>query len=86
MSSVIDEQTILDSLRQVPANRWGEVLRFLDELTDAGPAIRTGADLSQSGLVGSWTDREDLGRTREFAGSLRRQAETRRGADDAAGY
>ena len=56
MSTIIDERTILDSLRQVPMDRWGEVLRFLDALTKTEPAIRTGADLSQSGLVGSWVD------------------------------
>ncbi len=77
MSTVIDEQTILDSLRQIPVNRWDEVLQFLDTLIDAEPAIRTGADLSQSGLVGSWADRDDLGSSQEFARSLRRQAETR---------
>ena len=86
MSTVIDEQTILDSLRQVPVDRWGEVLRFLDALTSTEPAIHTGADLSQSGLVGSWADRDDLGSSQEFARSLRRQAETRQGTADAAGH
>lgn len=86
MSTVVSEQTILDSLRHVPAERWGEVLRFLDALRETGPPIRTGTDLSRSELVGSWADRDDLGSSPEFAHRLRRQAETRREAADAAGH
>ena len=86
MSTVIDERMILKTLRQIPADRWGEVLSFLDSLADAGPSIRTGADLARSGLVGSWADRDDLGSSLEFARSLRRQAENRQGAADAAGH
>ena len=86
MSTVIDEGTILDSLRQIPADRWGEVLRFLETLIDAEPPIRTGADLIRSGLAGLWADRDDLGNSQEFARSLRRQSETRQGAADAPGH
>jgi hypothetical protein len=46
MSPPIDEQVILDSLRQVPAERWGEVLRFNSELGGLSP-IRTPSDLSR---------------------------------------
>jgi hypothetical protein len=86
MSTAISEQTILDSLRHVPAERWGEVLRFLNALSDTEPPIRTGTELSRSELVGLWADRDDLGSSREFARRLRRQAETRREAADAAGH
>lgn len=86
MPTVIDEQTIVNSLRQVPAERWGEVLSFLDSLRDSEPAIRTGADLSRSGLVGSWADRDDLRDGREFARRLRRQTESRQGATGAPGH
>jgi hypothetical protein len=82
----VSEQTILDALRQVPTERWGEVLRFLDALKDAVPAIRTGADLMQSELVGLWADRDDLGNSREFTRRLRQQAETHHGAADALGH
>jgi hypothetical protein len=86
MSTAVSEQAILASLRQVPGERWGEVLRFLEALKDDAPAIRTGADLSQSELVGLWGDRGDLGDSREFARGLRQQAETRPGSVDAAGH
>lgn len=86
MAITISEQAILDSLHQVPEERWGEVLSFLDALKDAEPAIRTGEDLIRSGLVGSWADRKDLGSGREFAQQSRRQAEARRGVADAAGH
>jgi hypothetical protein len=85
MSPPIDEQVILDSLRQVPAERWGEMLRFISEL-GGSPPIRTASDLSGSELVGSWADRDDLGNGREFAQRLRSQAETRQGTADAAGH
>jgi hypothetical protein len=36
------------------------------------------SDLLQSGLVGMWADRTDIGDSREFARRLREQAQTRR--------
>lgn len=75
MPITIDEQTILDSLRHAPVGRWAEVLRFIDALNDPDPAIRTGVDLLQSGMVGMWADREDLGNRQEFARQSRRRAE-----------
>ena len=86
MATPVNEQAIMDSLRLVPIERWNEVLDFLDTIRDADPAIRTGADLSQSSLVGLWSDRDDLGDGRGFAQKLRRQAESRPGAVDAAGH
>ena len=71
----------------MPVERWSEVLCFLDAMNGAPSAIHTAADLSRSGLIGAWADRDDLGNSQEFARRLRRQAETRQGAaDDAAGH
>jgi hypothetical protein len=86
MSMTVSEETILDALRQVPEDRWDEVLRFLLDLKGAPPAIRTVSDLARSELVGLWAHRDDLGDSREFARRLRQQAETRQGATDAAGH
>lgn len=83
---IIDEQAIINSLRQIPPERWGEVLGFLDSLHQAEPPILTAADLSQSGLVGLWADREDLGDSQDFARQLRLQAESHHGAGDVAGH
>lgn len=42
------------------------------------PSGMTAADLLRSGLVGMWTDRTDIGDSREYARRLREQAQTRR--------
>jgi hypothetical protein len=73
-------------LRQVPEARWPEVLHFVESIRDPEPTIHTAAEMASSGLVGLWADRDDLGPTAEFAAHLRREAETRRGADDAPGH
>jgi hypothetical protein len=75
MSPPVDEPAILDALRLVPAERWGEVLDYLHALSEPVTPIRTAADLARSGLVGLWVDRKDLGDSREFARRLRREAE-----------
>jgi hypothetical protein len=82
----VSEQTILDALRLVPTERWGEVLSFLESLKPDAQPIRTAADMANSELVGLWADRDDIGDSREFARRLRRQAETRQGPTDAAGH
>jgi len=38
----------------------------------------TAAELLQSGLVGMWADRTDIGDSRDYARRLREQAQTRR--------
>lgn len=43
----------------------------------SAPPPPTAADLAQSGLVGLWADREDIGDPRDLADELRRQAESR---------
>lgn len=74
MPSNIGEQTILDALNRIPADRWGEVLSFLGTLTKetVGASIPTAGDLLRSGLVGLWAERDDLGDPHEFARRLRR--------------
>ncbi len=87
----VSEQQILEALRQVPQERWGVVLACVTALRgepgegDDRP-IRTAADLLQSGLVGIWADRTDLGDSREFARRLRYEAEHRRERPDAGGH
>ncbi len=80
------EQAIIDALRQVPVERWDEVLRFLEALKQEAPPIRTAADLAKSELFGLWADRDDIGDSREFARRLRREAESRQGTTDASGH
>jgi hypothetical protein len=44
--------------------------------------VMTAASLLESGLVGLWEDRTDIGDSTEFARKLRRQAERREGSGD----
>ncbi|HBI45733.1 MAG TPA: hypothetical protein DDY78_23200 [Planctomycetales bacterium] len=81
----VSEQAILDALHQIPEERWEQVLSFVQSLNPGERAIYTGADMLQSGIVGLWADRDDIGDTREFARRLRRQAENRHEAPDATG-
>lgn len=80
---IINEQIILEELRQVPQDRWADVQAYLRALRSEGPSstgekrLLTAADLLHSGLVGLWADRTNLGDTREFARGLREQAQTR---------
>ena len=79
-SEALDEQVILDALRAVPKDRWPDVQAYLGSLQSVGrPGKRplTAADLLQSGLIGLWADRSDLGDSREFARRLREQAQAR---------
>ncbi len=85
MSTTVNEQAILDALHRIPDDRWGDVLEFIETLGPRDQPAReaegrpiTAADLLGSGLVGLWSDRDDIGDTREFARRLREQAQTRR--------
>ena len=82
---VVSEQAILDALHQVSAQRWDEVLSFLETLKNDSSPIRTGADIAKSELVGMWADRDDIGDTREFVRRLQREIETRQRPTDAPG-
>lgn len=55
------------------------VLEGLDDPPSAESPIRTLADLLESGFVGSWADRTDLGDSAEFARDLRQRAWRRGG-------
>jgi hypothetical protein len=89
----VSEEQILEALRLLPPDRWGEVLELIDFLRHpegegmALPTpIRTGHDLAQSQLVGIWADRSDLGPTQTFARQLRERAERRGGTENDAGH
>ena len=90
MSPSVSEEQILAALHGVPTDRWGEVLHLLGEMRAKPSAatestILTAADLLQSGLVGIWADRTDLGDSADFARRLREKAERREGGAHAAG-
>ena len=79
----VNERTILQELDRLPRERWSEVLTFIRSLGPLQPSPgekrpMTAADLLQSGLVGLWADRADIGDSREFARQLRERAQTRR--------
>lgn len=84
MSATVNEQTILDALHQISHDRWGDVLAFIESLRpeddsarEAGNRPLTAADLLASDLVGLWSNRSDIGDSREFARRSREQAQTR---------
>lgn len=62
----------------LPAETAGQAVQVTVEPTAS--RTLTAADLLQSGLVGLWADRTDLGDSQEFARRLREQAQTRRPA------
>jgi hypothetical protein len=90
--STVNEQALLEELHQVPRDRWTEVLTFIRSLqpvehrTSGVTPICAGVDLAGSDLIGIWADREDIQDSREFARDLRRRAEKRSEATDAAGH
>jgi hypothetical protein len=85
VSSSVTSEQIMSALRQVPAERWGELLRAIESLqapnlsTSASHSpVRSGTDLKDSELIGIWSDRTDLGARHKFARGLRQQAEQRK--------
>ena len=79
-----EEQSILDALHRISRHRWGDVLTFIESLRpvneptqEAAKRPLTAADLLESGLVGFWADRQDIGDSQEFARRLREQPQTR---------
>src|SRR5262249_25452510 len=80
----ITEQSILDALHQISRDRWGDVLTFIESLRgvnepaqEAAKRPLTATDLLESGLVGLWADRHDIGDSREVARRSRDEAQTR---------
>lgn len=49
----------------------------VEALPPSGKRTLSASELLQSGLVGIWAGRQDLGTSREFARHLREQAQTR---------
>lgn len=89
-ASSVNEQQIVEALRSLPRERWGEILDFIasmgraEEERSSTPApVSTARDLAQSQLVGIWADRSDIGETQTFARQLRERAEHRGGGGNA---
>jgi hypothetical protein len=81
----ITEQQVLEALREVPAARWGQVIKYLESLrspplsaADEDTSIRTLGDLLGSDLVGLWKDRMDISDSHEYSRALRRRASRRK--------
>ena len=79
MSVTVSEQPIVDALHQLSPDRWDVVLTFIESLRPAGEPEPendkrplTASDLLESGLVGLWSGRSDIGDSQEFARRLRR--------------
>ena len=80
---------ILDELSGLEPELWFEVLDFIGYLKqfsaevvgEAHSRVLTARDLLQSGLVGLWADRQDLGDSVAFARRIRQVAEHRAGLD-----
>jgi hypothetical protein len=84
MSVPVTEQTILDALHHLSQDRWGVVLTFIESLLPADEPAQetesrplTASDLLDSGLVGMWAGRSDIGDSQEFARRLRERSQTR---------
>lgn len=79
----VQEEHILLALRRLEPSRWSEVLDFIGFLRHQDmplsdePTETTAGDLLNSGLIGIWADRTDIGDSTEFARQLRHQAEHR---------
>jgi hypothetical protein len=88
----ISQQQILDAVKDVPPERWPEILAAIKTLrapvtTDRKNPVHTGIDLRGSELIGIWSDRSDLGDGHQFARHLRHQSEQRQpGPTNAAGH
>ncbi|MGD8795060.1 MAG: hypothetical protein PVF47_21100 [Anaerolineae bacterium] len=83
------EKQVLDELRELEPEQWFQVLDFIGYLkhrTAQEPRPQkhemTGRDLLESGLVGLWADRTDIGDSSAFARELRQEAEHRQDLTD----
>ena len=83
---VVTERQIIYELQDLDPEKWSEVLDFIGCLKHRKEATKkaqphsqdlTARDLLQSGLVGLWANRDDIGESPDFARSLRRRAEHR---------
>ncbi len=87
----VTQDQILQELHGLEPGRWPEVLDFIGYLkanvarAQSPHRELTARDLLQSGLVGLWANRQDIGDSLSFARRIREQAEHhRRGVDDPA--
>ncbi len=63
--------------RKLKAGTKAEVIVLVEPAEAVAEKSMTGADLLNSGLVGMWAGRKDLGDSLEFARQLRQKAENR---------
>ena len=85
MDSVTGKR-VLEELMDLEPSHWFEVLDFIGYLKEResreqvgiGESELTAQGLLESGLVGLWADRDDIGNNLEYARQLRREAEHRR--------
>jgi hypothetical protein len=83
----VTQDQIIGALHGLEPERWPEVLTFIGYLRSVSQSQAqrrqlTADALLQSGLVGLWADREDIGDSLDFARKLRKQAEHRRVSSD----
>ena len=85
MSNDVTEQQLVEAIRQIPANRFPQVLEYLSGLQapESASAIHSGTDLAGSPLIGVWADRTDVEDSLSFARRLRAECERRTEAADA---
>jgi predicted HTH domain antitoxin len=92
-ATTVTEKQILRELQMLERGRWLEVLDFIGYLKHSATLVKrpqahsrelTARDLLESGLVGLWADRQDIGDSLEFARQLRQRAEHRWETPDAA--
>lgn len=90
----VTPQRVLEELQDLEPDRWFEVLDFIAflkkqasrERAGLGPRELTARALLQSGVVGLWADREDIGDSLDFARRLRQEAERRRRSRSSGSY
>jgi hypothetical protein len=81
----VTQRQVVEELQGLEPSRWFEVLDFIGFLkeqtvqqrVEPAPQQLTARALLQSGIVGLWADREDIGDSLDFARQLRNQAEHR---------
>jgi hypothetical protein len=85
-SIMVTERQIICELQDLEPEKWSEVLDFIGYFKHCKAAAGkvqpysqdlTAQDLLQSGSVGLWANRDDIGDGLEFTCSLRRKAEHR---------
>jgi hypothetical protein len=89
-TQTVTKEQILSQLGRLEPEQWGEDLDFIgclrhreaQKCEQPHRSEMTAPDLPESGLVGIWADRKDIGDSLAFALQLRRQAETSRDRGD----